>query len=98
MKSRKKALFPKHIQILVKLGENIRLARKRRKLKTTEVAERAGIDRSTLYKVELGSPSVSIGAYFNVLRALGLQNDLLKLAVDDAMGRDLQDAELLNRK
>lgn len=77
------------------MGENIKLARKRRKLTTVQVAERAGIARSTLYFIEKGEPSVAMGAYFNVLRVLGLQNDFLKLAADDELGRKLQDLELL---
>lgn len=76
------------------LGENIKLARKRRKLTTIQVSERAGIDRKTLYQIEKGKPSVSIGAYFNVLRALRLQDDFLKLAADDEFGRKLQDLAL----
>ena len=77
------------------MGENIKLARKRRKLTTVQVAERAGIARSTLYLIEKGNSSVTIGAYFNVLRVLGLQNDILKLGADDDFGRKLQDLELL---
>ena len=77
------------------LGENIKLARKRRKLTTIQVAERAGIDRTTLYQVEKGNPKVSMGSYFNVLRVLGLQDDFLKLAADDTLGRKLQDLDLL---
>ena len=79
------------------MGENIKLARKRRKLTTVQVAERADIDRSTLYEVEKGNPSVSMGAYFNTLRVLGLQDDFLKLAADDEYGRKLQDLELINK-
>jgi transcriptional regulator with XRE-family HTH domain len=59
------------------------------------VAERAYIVRTTLYQIEKGNPSVAIGAYFNVLRVLGLQDDFLKLAADDELGRKLQDLELL---
>lgn len=77
------------------MGENIKLARKRRKLTAVQVAERAGVARSTLYLVEKGDSSVAIGAYFNVLRVLGLQNDFLKLAADDELGRKLQDLDLL---
>ena len=80
------------------MGENIKLARKRRKLTTLQVAERASIDRSTLYKIEKGTSSVSLGAYFNVLRALNLHQDFLKLAADDELGRRLQDLELLSGK
>lgn len=98
MKSKKQALFPKYQRVLEQLGENIKLARKRRHLTTVQVSERAGIDRSTLYEIEKGSPSVSLGAYFNTLRVLGLQDDFLKLAADDEFGRRLQDLELLNGK
>ena len=95
MKSKKSIIFPKHQEIMLRLGENIKLARKRRKLTTIQVAERADIDRTTLYQIEKGSPKVSIGAYFNVFRVLGLQDDFLKLASDDEFGRKLQDLELL---
>lgn len=97
MKSKKQTLFPKHQKILEQFGENIKLARKRRTLTTIQVAERAGINRSTLYQIEKGSPSVSMGAYFNVLRVLGLQDDFLKLAADDELGRKLQDLKLLTK-
>lgn len=98
MSNKRQVLFPKHKEILEKVGENIKLARKRRKLTTIQVAERAGIDRTTLYNIEKGSGSVSIGAYFNTLRVLGLQNDFLKLAADDEFGRKLQDLALIGRK
>jgi len=94
MSGKKQTLFPKNQKLLEKVGENIRLARKRRKLTTIQVAERAGIDRTTLYRIEKGSGSVSIAAYFNTLRVLGLQNDFLKLAADDEFGRKLQDLGL----
>lgn len=77
------------------MGENIKLARKRRKLTTIQVAERADIARSTLNLIEKGEPSVAMGAYYNVLRVLGLQDDFLKLAADDIFGRKLQDLDLL---
>ena len=91
MRSRKHILLPKFQRMMERVGENIKLARKRRKLTTIQVAERAGIDRTTLYQVEKGNPSVSLGAYFNVLRVLGLQEDFLKLAANDELGRKLQD-------
>ena len=88
-------ILPKFNLLLEQMGENIKLARKRRKLTAIQVAERAGIARSTLYLIEKGDSSVSMGGYFNVLRVLGLQNDFLKLAADDEFGRKLQDLELL---
>ena len=95
---KKQLIFPKYLPLLGKMGENIKLARKRRKLTTIQVAERANIDRSTLYRIEKGDPRVSMGAYFNVLRVLGLQDDILKLAGDDEFGRKLQDMELLRKR
>lgn len=95
MNNKKQTVFPKYDTVLEQMGENIKLARKRRKLTTVQVAERADIARSTLYLIETGNPSVAMGAYFNVLRVLGLQNDVLKLAADDELGRKLQDLDLL---
>lgn len=92
---KKQVILPKYVSLLEKMGENIKLARKRRKLTAIQVAERAGIARSTLYLIEKGDVSVAMGAYFNVLRVLGLQDDFLKLAADDVLGRKLQDLELL---
>ena len=97
MISKKQILFPRFKKILEQMGENIKLARKRRKLTAMQVAERASIDRTTLYHIEKGSASVSLGAYFNVFRVLGLQDDFLLLAADDVMGRKLQDLELLSK-
>ena len=98
MKSKRQVLFPKHQKILEKVGENIKLARKRRNLTTIQVSERAGIDRSTLVRIEKGDGRVSLGAYFNVLRVMGLQDDFLKIATDDEFGRRLQDLKLLSEK
>ena len=98
MKTKKHPILPQAKKILEIFGENIKLARKRRKLTTIQVSERAGIDRTTLYLIEKGAPSVSMGAYFNVLRVLGLQDDFLKLASEDKQGRDIQDFELLGSK
>ena len=98
MSTRKQIIFPKYQKVLEQLGENIRLARKRRRLTTIQVAERAGIDRTTLYHIEKGNSSVSMAAYFNTLRVLGLQNDFLKLAADDEFGRKLQDLDLIGGK
>lgn len=95
MKNKKAVLFPKHQKVMEQVGGHIKLARKRRKLTTIQVSERAGIDRKTLYQIEKGNAKVAIGPYFNVLIVLGLQDDFLKLARDDAFGRKLQDLGLL---
>jgi transcriptional regulator with XRE-family HTH domain len=98
MSSKKQILFPKHKKILEIFGENVKLARKRRNLTAIQVAERADISRNTLYLIEKGNPGVSIGAVFNVMRVLGLQDDFLKLGADDELGKKLQDIKLLKKK
>lgn len=80
--------------MLQTFGENIRLARLRRDLSSEQVAERAGISRNTLIKIERGDEGVAIGMYFRVLIVLGLQDDLLLIARDDVLGRKVQDIGL----
>jgi transcriptional regulator with XRE-family HTH domain len=91
-------LSPKTNKILEGLGENIKLARLRRKLSSEQVSERANISRPTLSAIEKGSPSVSIGSYVQVLFVLGLAEDFLKVAIDDELGRRLQDAKLITKE
>jgi len=97
MSSKKAIVLPKYRKIFAQIGENIKLARKRRKLTTEQVSERAGIHRTTLYRIEKGDPAVAIGLYFNVFRVLNLQDDFLKLASDDEFGRKLQDLKLIGK-
>ena len=76
------------------VGEQLRLARLRRKLPMEQIAQRASCSIPTLTKVEKGDPTVSMGIYLRVLHALGLGKDILKLAADDPLGRNLQDLGL----
>ncbi|MGK5090204.1 helix-turn-helix transcriptional regulator [Bdellovibrionota bacterium FG-2] len=89
--------LPSLRKLLATLGENIYLARRRRKLTATQVAERAGMARPTLRAIERGDPGVTLGAYANVLLTLSLENDLSLIARDDVFGRKLQDAQLGTR-
>ena len=91
-------LLPKTEQILSELGANIRLARLRRNITAKLEAERAGISIATLAKIEAGSPAVSMGNYMQVLMTLGLDKDMLKVALDDELGRKIQDAGLSVRR
>ncbi len=85
-------------RLLKQVGEQIKLARLRRKYSLSLVAERAGIAGSTLEHIEKGAETVGIGKYLMVLHALGLVEDILLLAKDDELGRKIQDADLTTTK
>ncbi len=91
-------LLPKEKRILEHIGENIKLARLRRKFTTEQVANRANISRKTLWHVEKGSEHISIGVILQVLSVLGLKDDLTSIAKDDVLGRKLQDLDLIMKK
>ncbi len=95
MRIRSNLLFPGPQKNLSTMGENIRLARLRRRYSMVQVAERAGISRPTLQSVEKGNPKVAIGAYVKVLAVLGLDKDIASVADDDVLGRKIQDAGLI---
>ena len=84
-------------QAMKQMGEQIKLARKRRHLSMQDIAGRATVTRLSISKVEHGDPTVSMGIYARVLYALNLEKDITLLAADDVLGRQLQDAELLNK-
>ena len=90
-------LLPTTLRRLAAVGENLRLARKRRRLTAKQVAERAGMSVVTLRQVERGAAGVTMGAYVAVMQVLGLERDIELLARDDPLGRRLQDAALLAR-
>ena len=99
MKKASYNVLPPTEHILSTMGEQIKLARLRRNLSVELVSERAGISRATLWKVEKGDPSVAMGIYAAVLHALNnLDKDLLLVAKDDVLGKELQDMNLLNDK
>lgn len=91
-------MLPTAEKILRELGENIKLARLRRGLSGVQVAERAGIARSTLQLIEKGEPGVAMSSYLQVLFILGLEKDLQNIAANDPLERKLQDAGLLSGK
>ncbi len=80
------------------VGEQIRLARLRRNLSVAQVAERATCSPLTVSRIEKGAPTVAIGIYLRVLYALQLDDDILSLAKDDALGRVLQDMKMKPRE
>jgi transcriptional regulator with XRE-family HTH domain len=91
-------LLPRVARLLEGFGANLKLARLRRKYSADSVAQRAGITRRTLSKVEQGDPGVALGVYTRVMQVLRLEGDLAQLAVDDVLGRKLQDAGMLPKR
>lgn len=91
----KRVLLPKQRRMLAELGAQIKMARLRRNITSQQMAERTQLGRNTIVNIEAGSESVSMGSYFRVLVALGLDGDILCLAKDDILGRKLQDAKLV---
>src|SRR6266851_7696661 len=87
-------ILPRLARTIVGIGENIKKARLRRAYSSATVAQRAGITRKTLYRVERGDPAVALGIYARVLQTLRLESDLGSIAEDDVLGRKLQDAKL----
>ena len=85
-------LFAKAAASLKKVGSDLRDARRRRRISTTTLAERARISRATLYRIERGDAGVSMSSYVAVIFALGLV-DCLTDAFDarhDAVGLGLE--------
>lgn len=76
------------------LGNRLRSARLRRSLSQAMLAERVGVSRQTLSKLESGDPSISLATTLRVLTSLGLNQDLDQLAAADALGHSLADARL----
>ena len=84
---------------LAKLGADIAVARKKRRISTVSMAERAFLSRSTLARIEKGDPSVSMGAYLSVLAILGLVRHFGQVAdrTNDTLGLDLDEDRLPKR-
>ena len=84
--------FPRSRRLAEALGERLRFARLRRHMSATELAERMGVSRMTLYSLEKGDLSVGLGVLVRALGVLGLDEDLDQVAADDELGRRLVDA------
>lgn len=97
MKPKRTVLLPKAARSLAVLGQNVKLARIRRRITAAMMCERAGISHATLTAIEQGRPSVSMAGYMSVLFCLNLYKDIEKVAADDELGRELQDLRLPKR-
>lgn len=90
--------FPSVEKQMQSLGQRLKAARLRRDISTVLFAERVGISRDTLNRLEKGDPAIALGTYLRALRVLGLDKDMDAVARDDELGRKLQDLSLLGRK
>ena len=98
MSNRAVPTYPRYRRLAEGLGERIRTARMRRRLTVTEMAERMGVSRPTLNRLEQGDLAVGLGVLVRALGVLGLEDDLAKLAADDELGRRLADAATTTRR
>lgn len=83
---------------LKKMGHRIKKARLRRNISAEMISKQAGIGESTFYAIEHGVSTVSLGAYAAVLSALGLNDDLDSIAVDEEAKKQLYEQNLVKRK
>lgn len=91
-------LYPASLKQMTALGQRLKDARLRRRFSKEVVCARGQISRPTLDKIEAGDPSVAFGNYVQVLRVLGLLEDLGSIALKDELGRKLQDEALPHRQ
>lgn len=82
MPARTPTIANKAADKLIALGKQIRAHRKALRVNATTAAEAAGISRVTLYRIENGEPSVTMGAYLNVMEALNMDLGITKSATD----------------
>ncbi len=84
---------------LRKLGGDLSLARRRRRVPMQLMAERAFVSRNTLRRVEQGDPTVSMGIYATVLFVLGMADRIGVLAdpANDRVGMTLEDERVPKR-
>ena len=98
-KQMKPRIYPKTQERLALMGEQIKLARLRRGLSASLIAERAGVSRTTVYMIAKGNPRISLGAIAAVLSSVGgMDEDLLAIGRDDIAGRTYQDLRLKIKK
>ena len=87
------------LKIAREIGMNVRIARKRRRMLQTELAQKAGVGEKTIRRLENGDDGVSMGHVLSVLWALGLLQTARALANSetDEHGKTLELARLPER-
>lgn len=94
MSARTNFLTPRLRRLSEALGQRLVVARTARRITQAQMAERAGVSRATLAKLETGDASVSLATLIQVLGILGLESDITHLLGDDKVGQQLANAAL----
>ena len=96
---RKNIVLPSNtLKILERLGTRIKRARLRRNMGVEMIAEIAGISEATVYAIEKGLATVSIGAYTAVLAVLKLDSDIEQIALDEEGKKQFQEQNFQRRE
>lgn len=91
-------LTPNTLIMLENMGHQIKRARLRRNISVEIIAGQAGISETTVYAIEKGVSTVSIGAYAAVLAVLELDSDLKLIALDEIGKKQFQNQNLRRRE
>lgn len=93
-----KQIYPIDVRdALRQLGERIAMARKAAEMRQSDLADRAGISRSTLVEIEKGSPYVAMGNYLATLWVLDILGDVDKIAALESDSHRLMATRLPKR-
>lgn len=71
-------------ELLQRVGENIKIARVRRRITIQELANRVHVDERTISRMEKGDPSVNFKNLLTVLMVLGIADSVTALAHPDS--------------
>lgn len=87
------------VRALQKLGRDLALARRKRRLSTADMAERLFVSRDTLWRLERGDPTVAIGTLACAAFLLQCEERLADLAAPatDLVGMQMEEAHLPQR-
>ena len=89
--------FANIIEQAAMLGRRVKLARTRRGIAAALFAQRLGVSRDTLYRLERGDPHVGLGTFLRALDVLGLWADVQRLADDAGLTTKLGHLGMMDR-
>ena len=81
---------------LRRLGRDIAIARRKRRISTADMAARLFVSRDTLWRLERGDPSVSSGTLATAIFVMGLHDRFANLAAPstDELALSLEEQRL----